>query len=228
MRIRRLRRDSCIRGTPSQPECACPLNPCCRTARAPITGLRGAWRRDRVEDARRQSWPGNQEERTMTHYGNQDMGSVEAQLVSLYGEREHLERELGVSEAAEIVSMVRSLEAQLRDLYYHREHSGQKEGESTPNSSVEMQLVDLYEQRERLQKHLGCSDSTEIIDMVGSLEHQLQDLYRDRESGVGEAARVVAQIQGIARELGGTATGSELTYAAEPSGARWQITWKTR
>jgi hypothetical protein len=52
----------------------------------------------------------------MTHYGNQDMGSVEAQLVSLYGEREHLERELGVSEAAEIVSMVRSLEAQLRDL----------------------------------------------------------------------------------------------------------------
>ena len=164
----------------------------------------------------------------MTHYGNQDMGSVEAQLVSLYGEREHLERELGVSEAAEIVSMVRSLEAQLRDLYYHREHSGQKEGESTPNSSVEMQLVDLYEQRERLQKHLGCSDSAEIIDMVGSLEHQLQDLYRDRESSVGEAARVVAQIQGIARELGGTATGSELTYAAEPSGARWQITWKTR
>lgn len=164
----------------------------------------------------------------MTYYANQDMGSLEAQLVSLYAERGHLERELGVSDANEIVTMVRSLEAQLRDLYSHREHGGESEEGSAPDSSVEMQLVDLYGQRERLQERLGCSDAGEIIEMVGSLEHQLQDLYRDRETGVAEAARVAAQIQGIARELGDSTTGSELTYAAEPSGARWQITWKTR
>jgi hypothetical protein len=165
----------------------------------------------------------------MAYYANQDMGSVEAQLVSLYGEREHLERELGVSEAAEIVSMVRSLEAQLRDLYHHRERSGQgnEEPSSNTSTSVEAQLVDLYEQRERLQNRIGCSDATDIIEMVGSLEHQLQDLYRDRENGAGEAARVVAQIQGIAREIGGNVAGSELTYSAEPSGSRWQVTWRT-
>ena len=41
--------------------------------------------------------------------------SMEAQLVELYAQREHLCEALGTAEAAEIVSMVRSLEAQLAD-----------------------------------------------------------------------------------------------------------------
>ncbi|MGF1465194.1 MAG: hypothetical protein ACFCGT_03595 [Sandaracinaceae bacterium] len=42
---------------------------------------------------------------------------VEAQLVSLYRDRELLHRELGTADPDEIVRMVRSLEAQLVDLY---------------------------------------------------------------------------------------------------------------
>ena len=48
-------------------------------------------------------------------------GGMEAQLVALYAEREQLENELGVSDAGELIAMVRSLEAQLDDLYKEKE-----------------------------------------------------------------------------------------------------------
>ncbi len=157
---------------------------------------------------------------------NSDMSSVEAQLVSLYGEREHLERELGVSEAGAIVSMVRSLEAQLRDFYSEREQQSHHDGAPSGDASLEQQLVDLYGQRELLQRRMGCSDAGEILAMVGSLESQLQDLYREKESGAEQAAHVAAQIQGIARELSPGA-GAELSFTCEPQGSRWQVTWKS-
>jgi hypothetical protein len=165
----------------------------------------------------------------VTHYSDLDTSSVEAQLVSLYGDREQLERELGVSESMAIIDMVRSLESQLRDLYHEREQGGvtASAAGASPAASLELQLIDLYEQRERLQQRIGCADASEVIDMVGSLEHQLQDLYREREHAHGEAARVAAQIQDIARELQGSYRGAEVTYAAEPSSSRWQVTWRS-
>lgn len=48
-------------------------------------------------------------------------GGLEAQLVTLYQEREKLERELGTSDAHELVSMVKSLEQQLGTLYHDKE-----------------------------------------------------------------------------------------------------------
>lgn len=44
-------------------------------------------------------------------------GSMEAQLIALYAQRERLAQELGTSDPAAIVKMVRSLEEQLEDLY---------------------------------------------------------------------------------------------------------------
>ena len=43
--------------------------------------------------------------------------SLIQQLESLYADRELLHRELNVSEAKELIHMVRSMEAQLNDLY---------------------------------------------------------------------------------------------------------------
>lgn len=43
--------------------------------------------------------------------------SLTLQLESLYEERAFLAQEIGVSDARDIVAMVRSLEAQLNDLY---------------------------------------------------------------------------------------------------------------
>lgn len=44
-------------------------------------------------------------------------GSMEAQLIALYAQRERLAQELGTADPAAIVKMVRSLEEQLEDLY---------------------------------------------------------------------------------------------------------------
>lgn len=75
--------------------------------------------------------------------------SLELQLTSLYHEREYLERHLGVSDAQELVSMVRSLESQLRDLYAERERNG---GNGSPVvghiRALAENLKDLYPNRE--------------------------------------------------------------------------------
>ncbi|MFN4243842.1 MAG: hypothetical protein ACK4PI_11475 [Tepidisphaerales bacterium] len=61
-------------------------------------------------------------------------GGLEAQLVTLYQEREKLERELGTSDAHELVAMVRSLEQQLGSLYHERE--SETGGGSDPASEI--------------------------------------------------------------------------------------------
>ncbi len=52
-------------------------------------------------------------------YESQDTGEsgLAAQLSSLYGEREFLQREIGASDATEVVNMVKSMEAQLKAFY---------------------------------------------------------------------------------------------------------------
>jgi len=137
----------------------------------------------------------------MTQDPNESLDSVEAQLVSLYGEREHLVRELGVSDAGAIVAMVRSLEAQLQDFYGAREAAGGGGETASADNSLELQLVDLYEQREHLEQEIGSANATEVVSMVHNLETQLRDVYREREQGDREAARVAAQIQNISGEL---------------------------
>ena len=51
--------------------------------------------------------------------------SLTLQLESLYEERAFLDQEIGISDARDIVAMVRSLEAQLNDLYAQVGHETQ-------------------------------------------------------------------------------------------------------
>lgn len=76
-------------------------------------------------------------------------GGMEAQLADLYAERELLERELNISDAAEIVAMVRSLEGQLIDLYQERELSSAGDHNKFVSTVREMgSLVgDMYQSR---------------------------------------------------------------------------------
>lgn len=75
--------------------------------------------------------------------------SMEAQLVELYAQREHLCEALGTAEAAEIVSMVRSLEAQLAD------------------------FIAAYGSREPLPE----AGAVELLSYVESLAKSLDELY---------------------------------------------------
>ena len=52
-----------------------------------------------------------------------DPNGLKSQLAVLQADRDLLKQELGVSDAAEIVAMVRSLEAQLNDLYRDKEEN---------------------------------------------------------------------------------------------------------
>jgi hypothetical protein len=48
-------------------------------------------------------------------------GSMEAQLASIYRERQMLQRELGTADASELIAMVRSFTDQLASLYAERQ-----------------------------------------------------------------------------------------------------------
>lgn len=64
-------------------------------------------------------------------------GDMEAQLRSLYEDREILERELSVSDPHVIIAMIRSMEAQLIELYAEKE-SRWSSGSSLDASSMEI------------------------------------------------------------------------------------------
>ncbi len=62
------------------------------------------------------------------------------------------------------------------------------------DGGLEAQLNLLYADRERLESELGTSDPDELVEMVRSLEAQLQDLYREKESAADN--RLEVQIEG--------------------------------
>jgi len=59
----------------------------------------------------------------------QTIEELNAQLTSLYKEKEELQSALGVSDARDVILMVRNLEAQLCALYEERQESLQSEPE---------------------------------------------------------------------------------------------------
>lgn len=155
----------------------------------------------------------------------QQTDSLEAQLASLYAEREQLERHLGVSEAQQIIDLVRTLEGRPNHDAADAETNPASAG-ADPATSLELQLIDLYQERDRLQSQLGTADSDELCALVGNLEAQLRDLYQERERGVAAAARVAAQIRGIASELGGNDAPSELVFEAAADASSWRVAWR--
>jgi len=83
---------------------------------------------------------------------NGNIGSLEDQLNSLYAEREILEKELGVSDAKEIITMFRSLDSQ---------------------------LVTMYATRETFEKELGLSDAAEIVARFKRISQLASDVQRE-------------------------------------------------
>lgn len=108
---------------------------------------------------------------------------MEDQLTTLYREKEKLQ-ELGLNSIGDAVDMVENMEDQLTDLYEDREAIRDIEMEVTDEQSTFQQLEALYAERERLQQALGVSSATEIIEMVESLNTQLDELYEQRDAEI--------------------------------------------
>jgi len=102
-------------------------------------------------------------------------------------ERERkLQRELGVSDPADVVEMVDGLVQQLEELYEARERLARvnlEDADSVINmiSSMEQQLEMLYADRERMSER-GIESIDQAVLMIESMEEQLEALYAERNA----------------------------------------------
>jgi len=128
------------------------------------------------------------------------VSNMEAQLEALYDEQVRMS-EQGIESVDQAISMIESMESQLEALYDER-HSGNGSIPEEAQERVERlerkldELTEekqaLLEQREALvagessmdtlERELGLSDPQHIVDLIESMQQQLQDVYTDRET----------------------------------------------
>lgn len=113
---------------------------------------------------------------------------MEDQLTTLYQEKKKLEQ-IGVSTVGDAVDMIRSMEEQLADLYEDKEALRQAQLGGTEHQSTFQQLEALYAERQQLQQALGVSGADAVIEMVESLNSQLEAVYTPRDAEVDREER---------------------------------------
>ena len=118
---------------------------------------------------------------------------MEEQLTTVYKEKQKLE-ELGLSSIEDAVDMVQNMEDQLIELYEDKEALQEVRLGSTEEQSTFQQLEALYAERERLQQALGVSSATDIIELVESLNTQLDELYKSRDADIDPEERHDTQL----------------------------------
>lgn len=97
---------------------------------------------------------------------NAAIGSMEEQLISLYSERISLEREIGKSDAGEILSVIRALNDRVTELETERE------------IAIRSSRI--------LEREFGTSDATQIVIRVRALN----DLVRELENRLAQIKTV--------------------------------------
>ncbi len=117
---------------------------------------------------------------------NETIEHLHGQLGALYAEKEELEQRISASNAAGIIETFEGLEAQLGLCYSEKEARALRglEDEMSALDSLELQLQNLYNEREVLERHYGVSGSEEIRLMLDNLNAQLATLYEERENYV--------------------------------------------
>ena len=114
---------------------------------------------------------------------------MENQLTTLYEDKQKLQS-LGLDSIGDAVDMIENMEDQLADLYEDREAlRGIRAAGDTEDQSTFQQLEALYAERERLQQALGVASADEIIELVESLNTQLEELYKGRDAEVDPEER---------------------------------------
>lgn len=139
------------------------------------------------------------------------VSNMEAQLEALYDEQARMSDQ-GIDSVDQAISMIESMEAQLEALYEER-RSGNGSIPEEAQERVErlqrklneltQEKQALLEQREALaagessmdtlERELGLSDPQHIVDLVESMQQQLQDVYTDRETGGDGGASEAAE-----------------------------------
>ncbi len=150
------------------------------------------------------------------------LGSLEAQLVALYEEKEEWsarpgepdetltalyedKQRLSARTIAELRASVDSFSAQLAEFYQEREqqdtgaHTGNSEELQTSLQSFEAQLDALYAERAD-----ATDEHAEALEMVASLASQVASLLEERDDLAAQIIRAVQELQATkkrAREM---------------------------
>lgn len=109
---------------------------------------------------------------------------LHGQLGVLYAEKELLEQRVDSSDASGIIQTLEGLEAQLSLCYSEKEERALRglEDEMSALDSLELQLQNLYNERETLEEAYGVSTAEDIRLMLDNLNSQLAVLYQEREN----------------------------------------------
>ena len=121
--------------------------------------------------------------------------SMNTQISELEHDQRAL-REVGVTSADDAAMLIESMREQLQELYQEREATTLRASALEEGQDTFQQLEALYAERERLERELGLASADDIIEMVEGLATQLDDLYRDRETG----EEVSGDVQDLIRE----------------------------
>jgi hypothetical protein len=95
--------------------------------------------------------------------------------------------------------------------------------------TMEEQLQTLYAERVWMADEIGCCDAESVVDMVRSLEGQLNDLYRTYGSmpaSSNATAQLLSHVQELSQHLDGMYSEKSVTFAIENEQPVIKATWK--
>ena len=121
-----------------------------------------------------------------TAEGAREIAEMARSMNTQISELEHDQRALrdvGVTSVGDAAILIESMREQLQELYQEREATTLRASALEEGQDTFQQLEALYAERERLERELGLTSADDIIEMVEGLATQLDDLYRDRETG---------------------------------------------
>lgn len=148
---------------------------------------------------------------------------------------DRLQRETGLNDADDMLTMIDNMEKQLVNLYQDRQHDGdripdkivQTLGISSPEQANELaravrrmdeRLRTLSNQHERLTAETGLDNADDALTMIRSLEEQLVDLYQEREEAPPNGT--TASIPEPTEPKGHASNGTTVPDAADDADAR--------
>jgi len=112
---------------------------------------------------------------------NGTVGSMEEQLMSLYEDKERLEREIGASEVDDVLEAFRNLQ--------------------TTIGSMESQLMTMYAGREILEVEVGSSDPRQVVKMVQNVARMVEGIRGELGEEVFSRLSGAEPTEGFSRDL---------------------------
>ena len=144
-----------------------------------------------------------QEKETRGEGGASQYERVTKELYAFYLDREKMTERYGVASSEELIELIDSMDAQLAALY---EDTDQVSAAAAAAAKTSKDATKAVQSVATLHEVLGTETAEDVLELVQSMEAQLVDLYKDRETtdallGSAEEGDPFAQLQGLYARL---------------------------